>query len=225
MKKILLVLLLLSLLTIYVPISFYPINRLLINALEDRLDAEIDCRSLKIYLWRSLVAKDVEAMGKGGFALSAENVVIDYDLISIVTGRLHAKCGLENVKFYKGGSIMNSLSDILQIKPLGNTTFKTVQADFYIGKDDTLTQNLTLLSDEIKILGNATTDKDNAIMCLLYFSIRDYVVSEIPKEIRDSLLQKEEGPWSSIYIGIMGNYKEPILRIITERFRINISSV
>lgn len=211
-------------LSVYIPISFSPLNKGLINLLEKRLDAEIECRSLKIYIWRSLIANGVEVFGKGGFALSADNVIVDYDLVSLMTGRFHLTCNLENVKFYKSSSIINSLSDMLHIQPLGNLTFKTINAKVYVGKSDTLTQDLTLLSDKIKIFGNAITDKDDTIMCFLYFFLKDDIVDEMPKEIRNPLLQKEEGPWSSVYVGIMGDYKKPVLRIMTERFRMNISS-
>lgn len=227
MKKFTIAVLIISLFiafTIYVPLSFYPLNNLLLNLLEKRLEAKIAYRSLKIYLWRSLTAEGIEALGKGGFGLSAEKGSIDYDLMSIITGRLHLVCELENVKFYKGSSIINSLSDILHMQPLGNVTFKSIEGNIFVGRFNTLTQDLTLLSDKIKIFGNAVTDRDDNIMCLLYFFMKDDLVNEIPEEIRDSLLHKEEGPWSSIYVGIMGNYKKPLLRIITDRFRMNISS-
>ncbi len=210
-------------LSVYIPVSFYPLNKTLIWLLEKRLDAKVACRSLKIYIWRSLVAEGVEALGKGGLALTAEKAVIDYDLISLITGRLQLKCNLDNVRFFKGSSIMNSLTDILQIQPLGNLTFHTMQSNFYVGRRDTLTQDLTLLSDKIKIFANAVTDRDDNIVSLLYFFLRDEIADEMPKELRDSLLQKEEGPWSSIYLGIMGNYKQPRLRLMTERFRMNIA--
>ena len=37
-------------------------------------------------------------------------------------------------------------------------------------------------------------------------------------------IQKEEGPWSSLYVGIMGNYGDPVLRIMTDSFKMNITS-
>lgn len=210
--------------TIYVPIPLGPLKIILIKIFETRLDADIKCRSLKIHTWRSITAKEVEAYGKGGFALSAESVVFDYNIASVLTGRLHITCNLEDVKFYRSSSIINSLTDMLHIKPLGNQTFNTVRADLFVGRRDTLTQNLTMLSDEMKIFGNAITDRDDNIMSLLYIHLKEKVADDIPNEIRDALLKKEDGPWSSLYIGIMGNYRTPMLRIITERFRMNISS-
>lgn len=218
----LLVVLLVLILSIHIPISFYPLNKILINLLEKRLDAQIICRSLKIYIWRSIVAEGVRARGKGDIALSAKNAVINYDPISLITGRLHLRCDLENVNFYKTGSIINSLSDLLHIPPLGNLSFKTIEGDFYVGRHNTITHNLTFLGDKIKIFGNALTDKDNSIRCFLYFFLKNDIVNEMPKDIQDSL-QREDDQWSSIYVGIMGNYQRPLLRIITERFRMNIS--
>ncbi|MBL7069480.1 MAG: hypothetical protein ISS34_06440 [Candidatus Omnitrophica bacterium] len=209
--------------TIYVPISFYPLNKLLIGVIEKRIDADITLRSFKIHLRRSLAATGIEVFGKGGFALRADSVEIDYDLISLTTGRLHLSCNLENVEFYEGGSIINSLTDMLQIRPLGGITFKTAHADLYIGKNDTLTQNLRLVSDKLKIFGNAVTDKDNNIFCLLYFFLNKEIVKEMPEALRNSLLKKEDNQWSSMHLGIMGNYKKPRLSLITGQFRMNIS--
>ena len=210
--------------TTYAPISFGPLNTLLIKLVEKRLDARIACRSLKIYLWRCLVADDIQVIGRGGFALSAEKATIHYDLVSIVTGRFHMRCNLDNGKFYRGGTIMNSLSDILYIQPLGNTTFETVQADLFVGRRDTVAHNLLLSSDKIKISGGALTDTNNNIKCLLSFSLDEDLTKEMPDEIKGSLFKNEQGARSNISVGIMGNYKKPTLRIMTERFRMKISS-
>jgi hypothetical protein len=226
MRKRLLYLLIITLaivLTIYVPISFYPLNKAVIAAAEERLDAKISCRSLKIYLWRSVVARGVEAVGKGGFIVTADNTTIDYDLISLLTGRLHLKCSMENVKFPKASSIMNSLTDLLQIGRLSERPFHTVRGDFYVGRDDTLTQNLALLSDDLKILANACTDRDDNINSSVYFFLNEKIVSGIPRQVREGLLRKVDGPWYSIDIGIMGNYERPALRIMTEHFKMNIT--
>jgi len=211
--------------TLYVPVSFYPLNKILISLVEKRLDVDIALRSFKIYLWRSITANGLEALGEGGFALRAESATIDYDLISLSTGRLRLSCELENVEFYEAGSIINSLTDMLQIRPLGDITFKTARADLYVGKNDTLTQNLYLVSDRLKIFGNAVTDKDNNITCLLYFFLNREIVKEMPDKLRDSLLKKEDNQWSSMHVGIIGNYKEPKLSLITGQFRMNISPV
>ena len=210
--------------TFYAPISFRPLNIFILKALEERLDAKIACRSVTIYLWRSIKAEGFQALGKGGFAISADSVMVQYDPISIFTGRLHVKCSLSGVKFYKGGTIMNSISDMLNIEPLGNTTFRTAEADLFVGWQDTLTHNLILESDKMKIRGNALTDIERNINCFLCFSIKKDIADEIPDEIRDSLFKKETDSWTSVYVGIMGNYKKPLLRIMTDRFRINISS-
>lgn len=227
MKKFLIalaVVLALGVYSVYLPISFYPLNRAILKQLEKRLEAKIECRSLKIYPWRSFAAKGVTALGKGGFGLSADSVVLDYDLLSLTTGRLHVTCNLRDVNFYKTSTIMVSLTDLLQIKPLGNFTFNAVRGDLHVGKHDTLTQNLAFLSENIKIFGNATTDTENNITSLLYFFFSDTVIKEMPNELREVLLKKEEGSWYSLYVGITGNYREPLLNIRTEKFRMNIAN-
>lgn len=210
--------------TFYAPVSFRPLNIFILKALEEKLDAKITCRSVTIYLWRSIKAEGFQALGKKGFAVSADSVVVQYDPLSIFTGRLHVKCSLNNVKFYKGGTIMNSISDILNIEPLGKTIFKTAKADLYVGWRDTLTHNLLFESDKVRIRGNALTDIEKNINCFLCFSIKKDMTEEIPDEIRDSLFKKEAGSWTSVCVGIMGNYQKPMLRIMTDHFRINISS-
>ena len=208
----------------YVPLALNPLNKALIYALENRLNAKIKCRSLNVRLWRSVTASGIEALGSGGFAIKADRAVIDYDFLSLVTGRLHVKCKLEEAKFYKKSSIASSVTDLLHIEPIGNTTFNTVQGNFYVGRLDTLTQDLALIGNDIKIYINAVTDKNDNIKGLIRFFISDKIATDIPDEIRGTALQKEKGPWSSIDIGIMGNYQTPSIRIMTERFRMNILS-
>ncbi|MFH1753432.1 MAG: hypothetical protein ABH875_04545 [Candidatus Omnitrophota bacterium] len=210
--------------TFYAPISFRPLNIFLTKAVEKRLDAKVSCRSVRLYLWRSITADGVKALGKNGFAVSADKASLEYDLLSLFSGRLHVKCSLSDVKFYKGSMVMNSLSDMLNIEPLGNMTFKAAEADLYLGWRDTVTHNLAIKNDNIKISGNALTDIESNINCLLCFSLKDEMTEEMPNEIRESLFRKEAGAWTSVCIGIMGNYKKPMLRIMTDNFRINISS-
>jgi hypothetical protein len=206
----------------HIPISFYPLNRLLIRAAESRLKAEIRCRSLELYAGRKLVAKGIEAIGKGGFGLNAESAVIAYDPVSVITGRLHLACDFKNVNFYRAGSIMNSLSDMLQMRPLGDLTFDSITGDLYVGMTDTITQDINLTSDTLRIRGNAVTRRDDTILCFLKFLLKDEAAEDIPEEVRRSLLKKEEGSWSSIFVGIMGDYRKPSLRIITDHFRMNV---
>lgn len=209
--------------TVLVPISFGPLNEALIRIIENRVGAKISCRSLNIYVWRSLVAEGVKAVGKGGFALSAEKAEISYDLTSLITGRLHVSCRLSDVKFYKGTTVMDSISDMLFIEPLGDMAFEKVKVDLFIGKQDTITHDLSLLSDNIRIYGKAFSDKDDNIKCLLRFDLKDELLKEIPEEIRGAIFNKEEDAWSNINVGLMGNYGKPNIRIITERIRMNIA--
>ncbi len=211
-------------LAVHIPLSIAPLNRIILDRLGQRLNVNIDCRSLKLYLWRSFVAEGVEATGKGGFRLKAENVVIDYDPISLVTGRLHVKCSLEDVMFFEEGSILDAIFSMLDIKPMHGAAFSSISGDFYIGKSDIITRDLAFLSNDFKIYGNGVTDSDTNIMCLLRFFLRDDLADEIPEGIRDTFLKKEEGPWSSLYVGVMGNYKKPVLRIMTDWLRLNIAS-
>lgn len=226
MKRRLIIFLIITLsiaLSIYVPVSFYPLNKIILMAAEKRLDAKISCRNIKIYLWRSIIAKDIEAVGKGGFTVKADNGVIDYDLASLVTGRLHLRCGLENARFSRRSSIMNALTDLLGIEPIDGSAFHTVRGDFYVGRNDTLTQDLVFLNNGVKIIANSFTDREDNIRGSLYLFLNDDITKDIPQEVRVVLLRKEDGPWSSIYVGIMGNYERPSLRIMTERFKMNIA--
>lgn len=211
-------------LSVYLPVSFYPLNKIILTAAGKRLDARISCRNMKIYIWRSIIAKEIEAVGNGGFSVKADKGVIDYDLASLVTGRLHLKCGLENAGFSRRSSIMNALTDLLDIEPIVTNAFHTVRGDFYVGYDDTITQDLVFLNDNVKIIVNAFTDTEDNIRGSLYLFLNDAVTGKIPKEVRAAILRKEDGPWSSIYVGIMGNYQRPALRIMTERFRMNIAA-
>lgn len=225
MKKIIIAAIaVLILASFFMPISLYPLNRLILNIAGDRLDAKINCSSLKINIWRYIAADNIEVVGKGGFGLTAEKLRVDYDLTSLVTGRLHLSCNLGNIKFYRSGTIMSSVSDMLNIRPIGNRAFENASAELFVGKNDTITQDLFLIGDDVKIAGDAVTGKDDTIICLLRFFLNDSITEEIPEELRGSLLNKEDGPWSSIHIGIMGNYEKPRLRIITDRFKMNIST-
>jgi len=211
--------------TTHVPLVF-PLNALFIKAVERRLDADILARSFKIYLWRSLAATEIEATGKGGFGLRAEKARVDYDLFSFfATGRLRLECSLEGVKLGKSNSIINSLVDMLQLEPMENVAFDTVSAELYVGVKDTITKNLSLVSDKLKIFGSATTDMDDNITCLLQLHINEEITGQMPSVMREGLLKKEDGPWSSMHFGIIGNYSRPQIKIITERFRMNISNV
>jgi len=210
--------------SIYMPVSFGALNSLLVRNLEKRLHADISYDALRVYLWRSLTVDGLKGIGKGGFGFDADKVTVDYDLTSLVTGRLHLRCSFENARFYRSGNIVGSLVDMLQIEPLGNLTFKSIEGDLFVGRQDTLTQNFAMVSDNIKVFGNASTDIDDDIRVMAYILLNESLVDTIPKEIRGTLLQKEEGPWSSIYVRIMGNYKKPNLRIMTDRFRMNIAS-
>ncbi len=211
-------------LALYGPIKFNPIKRAFIYALEKRLDAKISCRSLKIRPGRYIVISGLDANGKGGFGLTAKEVRFNYNLVSLITGRLHIRCNLEEVNLYKTSTIIDSLSGMLQIESLGNVLFDVVQADLFVGTTNTLAHNLIFLSNKIKIFGDALTERDNTIMCNFLLLLKDDLISDIPDEIRSSLLKSEGDSWSSLHVGIMGNYKKPSLRIITDRFRMNITS-
>jgi hypothetical protein len=209
-----------ALLTYYVPIPVFGITRLLLFPIEKRLNADIELGSLKVYLWRSIEAERIAAAGKGGFGLKAESARIGYDLASIVSGRLHIHCELEGVVFYKGGSIMDSVSGALNIDVLGGTAFEKVTGDFFVGPDDTITQDLTLDGEEMKIVANALTDKKDSIRCILTMHLREDLANEIPDRVRGEILEGGEGPWRKVSVGIMGNYKKPSINIVTERYKL-----
>jgi hypothetical protein len=210
--------------TIYAPICFKPLNKLVISTVEKRLETKLAFGSLRFYIWESLIAEKIEALGKGGFGLKAEKATIDYDLTSLVTGRLHVTCRLDRVKFYKGSPLIDSVTDLLYIEPLGNITFDRMDADLFVGMEDTITQDLRLTSDKIRILGDAHSDKEDNVRCFLRFYLSDDIVKDIPDELKGTLLKSEGEGWSSLHVGIIGNYSKPIFRILTEGFKLNISS-
>lgn len=226
MKKAALALLVLSLVVVvtwYVPISLKPLNAFLIGQIGDRLDAEIKCGTFRIFLWDRLELEDLEAFGRGGFALSADKGRVEYNLASIIGGRLHVRCGLKKVRFYQGGTIMNSLSDMLYIDPIGNITFDDAMVEFFVGKEDTITHNLELASEKIRITGNALTDIKDNLRCRLRFYLSEEIAQGIPEEIRGTLLSQEGEGWYMAQVNIVGNYKKPVLRIMTQFLRMNIS--
>ena len=55
--------------------------------------------------------------------------------------------------------------------------------------------------------------------------MNEEITGQMPAVMREGLLKKEDGPWSSMHFGIIGNYSRPRIKIITERFRMNISNV
>jgi hypothetical protein len=208
--------------TLYLPVDIPPVNRILISVLEERLGAKVDYGSLRIYLWRSIQAERVEAMGSGGLAMTADKVAIEYDPLSLSAGRLRVTCDLEDVRFYRS-AVIASLSDLLQIEPLGDMTFNEVRLELFVGARDTITDNLTMTSDKIVVRGSAFTDRDDNILCALEVKVHDDLTRDIPGEIRGSLFKDEPGPWSSVPVRIAGNYSSPRFSIITDYLRLNIS--
>jgi len=212
------------LLSYYAPIPVFGITKLLLFPIEKRLNADIELGSLRVLLWRSIEAKRIEVAGNGGFGLKAKSVRIEYDLASVVSGRLHIRCEFEGVSFDKGSSIIDSVSSALNIDSLSGATFESVTGDFFVGLDDTITQDLTLEGREIRIVANAMTDKKDSVRCLLTIFLREDLAGGIPESASDSIFKNNEGPWRSFSVGIMGDYKKPSISILTKRYKINLSS-
>ncbi len=226
MKKTIIVLLAITILcaiTLYVPFSIWPFGRPMLMAIEKRTESKIAFRTLKVFLLRSLEANDVEAVSKEGFGARAGKACIKYDIRSLVTGRLHLVANFEEVSFYKSGTIMTSISDMLCIKPIGNMVFDTLNVDLFIGREDTITHNLILENSQIRIKTKAVIDREDNVSCLIHISVSDALTKDIPDQVRETFFDDEGGGWLGIDIGIMGNYSKPVLRILTKRFRMNIA--
>jgi len=228
MKKLIIVFLSLALLLgtfYYFPLSFGPLNKLLIRVLEKRLDAKIDYKSIRLEKLYSLHVEDVNAAGKGGVTIFIKKGEFSYNVMGLFSaGRLEIRTNLEDVVITGKASIVELLSDFLSVGPLKNLSFDTIKGSFFMGKEDTIIQNLTAKSGLIRFNIDGVTQKDNSINLRLRLAVNNKLSESIPKDIWNGYLKKESGPWVSILIGLTGNYKKPSLRLISERFHLDIKT-
>jgi len=213
----------LSVITVFIPVYSQPLNTAIVKIVEKRLDSHIAYRSLVVYPWRGLVANGLELLSSNSLGLSADHATLSYDIASVATGRLHMKLGLKNVRLYRASLSGARVPKQLYLNLFGDRVFDELGADIFMGQGRTLTSDIRLVSDKLKISGDAFTDTDRNISCFLCLLLSDDAISGIPDELKGSLMRKEEGPWSSTCIGIMGNYRTRALRIFTDRFRMSIS--
>ena len=227
MKKLIIIILVLILLFValyFIPISFLPLNRVVSYALEKRLDAHIECESMRLQLFKSLDAEGIKATGKGGIGILIKKGRFSYDLINLVTGRLKVDYTLQGITISGKASILDLITDLLSMEPIKDIKFRDISGVFFIGRNDTITQGMTGIGDYITFYVDGVTRKDGSINLRLRLLLNEKLTSSIPSEVRNFILTKEEGPWSSISIGIAGNYKKPSLRLLSESFHLDIST-
>ncbi len=208
----------------YVPMSLGPLNRLVMYPIEKRLDARIKYDSLTMMPLRHLGVEGIKASGRGGSLVTIGKGDFSYSFISLIaTGRLTIHCKLKDVAVYGRASLLDLIVDLLNIDLLKGIEFTDVEGTFYVGKEDTITQKLKGTGEDFKFDLDGITGKDNSINLRVKLLLNDTLTELIPEEMQKGLLEKEEGGWSSVTMGMTGNYKKPSLRVINKLFRINIS--
>ena len=206
----------------FVSISFSPLSNLVISILGKRLNADLECSSMRIKMLRSLEVDNVTAVGADGTTITIKKGVFLYNPVSIITGRLEINCSLEDVSVSGKASLLDLVMDLLSMEYLEDIKFGRVSGHFFIGLSDTITKNLSGISEYIKFYADGVTGKDNSVNLRIRLLLNDEITSSIPKEMRGFLLKKESGPWMSISIGVTGNYKKPSLRLLSSVFELNI---
>lgn len=227
MKKFITFLLILAILGgvfYFVPISFPPLNRLILTVLEKRLDADIDCGSMSVKLFNSIEVENIIASGRNGMMITIKKGAFSYNPVSIfTTRRLHVACSLKDVAVLGKASILELITDLLYMDYFKDVVFNDVKGDFFIGINDTITKKLRGRSRQIKFDADGLTRKDNSINLRLSLSVIEDLVDSVSSEIKDTFLKKE-GRWYSILVGITGNYKKPSLRLMSENFRLDLTT-
>jgi len=209
----------------FIPITFAPLNKAILYSLGKRFDAKIGCHAMKVKLFDSIEADGVRIKGIGGIDITIKKAIISYSLASLfVTDRLESACSLEDVKIYGNPSLVALVADFLSVETFENISFPIVKADFFIGKSDTITKNLTGASEDIIFFVDGLTRKDNSLMVRLKLFLSDKLTEGISQNISELILKDEEGPWSSAVIGVTGNYKSPSLRLLSDQFSLDLTT-
>lgn len=209
----------------FVPLSFPPLNAALVYALEKRFNADIDVASMRVRPLCSLSAEEIKITSKDGPAVIIKKGAFTYSLLDLFTAqRLGINCEFKDVTIYGKASILDLITDLLNMEIPEDIKFSEIRGSFFIGMEDTITKDLTGTSEEIRFNADGVTGKDNSINLRIHLLLNDSLSASIPKEIRNALLEKEDGPWASFSVLITGDYKKPSLKLLNKLFRLDITT-
>ena len=209
----------------FAPISFKPLNNLVLHVLEKRFDADIEYGVISTRLLRSVKAKNVKIVGKDGLVIHVGKLDFSYSPISVIaTGKLAVKAMLEDISIQGKASLATLLMDVLSMETTEELRFSNIHGTFFVGWLETLAQDLSGSTEGISFNADGVTRKDNSIDLRIRVLLDNNLCNTIPGEIRNIVFKKEGDSQSSMLIGITGNYKKPALRLFTKGFSFDMTA-
>ena len=207
---------------VFFPIKSNALNHVILAPLENKFKRKFQFQRSSIRLAGNVFLKDVTVTDKSGMAFHASTASVKYNLIDVLFGKKETEFFMENTKFYKDVSLLNSVSSILVIAKMPNVEFDTIEGSFYSQNDAVYIKKFLAANDKINISGKGWVTKAGELDGTVHFSFGKTITDTVPSIVKATLLYNEGGGRMGITLKASGNYTKPFLNIDSSTFKMNI---
>lgn len=203
-----------------------PAVKLLVGLIGYHTKSDISFKPAGISFFKEWHLENIKVAGKNGYALNIARMTVKPKLYSLYKGEIGVNSRAEGVIITKGTGLLDSVCNLLSIRPFGDTVVDVLEADLIVKKKQILMRDLKAVGKDIMVTGSGLSDTGTGYIDYdLRFFFSQSIMNDVPDGIKAALLKKEDNSWMSFALKASGNYKKPSLNFKAPLISLDIKGI